>query len=208
MVLKLTFHLSLISFARSGHCLGAATQGFWELLNPRAQAVGQTHCKPSINVGAGLMGWAAHGSTSWEIFFMMLWKPRIDSRLEGEARISHPWRDMMQLSALTESPMVRPQGHFLSSGRHRLSYKGKGSILQNQKRNCSKVGWFFNNRGKIMQPWSTWEWHTRSTEKVQNIIAKNYIFISSPSEYKNKWVNRKQMESFYRKHIHHLKVSF
>lgn len=134
---------------------------------------------------------------------------RIDSRLEGEARISHPWRGMMQLSTLTESPVVRPQGHFLSSARHRLSYKGKGSILQNQKQNCSKVGWFFNNRGKIMQPWSTWEWHTQSTEKVQNIIAKkNYIFISSPSEYKNKWVNRKQMESFYRKHIHYLKVSF
>ena len=75
VVLRLTFHLSLTSFARSGHCLGAATQGFLELLNPRAQAAGQTHYKPSINIEAGLMGWAACGSTSWEIFFMMLWKP-------------------------------------------------------------------------------------------------------------------------------------
>ena len=114
---------------------------------------------------------------------------RIDSRLEGEARISHPWRGMMQVSALTESPVVRPQRHFLRSARHRLSYKGKGSILQNQKRNCSKVGWFFNNRGKIMQPWSTWERHSQSTEKVQNIIAKKHLLWRKPATTMWKHIN-------------------
>ena len=75
VVLKLTFHPSLIGFATSGHFFGVANPRCFGTPQPQGLAVGQTDGKPSMNTGAGPIGWAAHGSTRWEICFMMFWKP-------------------------------------------------------------------------------------------------------------------------------------